>query len=290
MEHTLANHEFPSKPGTYDDNSKRLTFNWNQTLSSTLRFTVVSGISLVQTTYTDTDNDRDQRYQFANLRISSKLFPKVQTTVFVEVAQTDKFNIKSSRSQNNETETRFDLRPEFTYKINDRISLTQKYGLNIEFSDFLFQADQNFLDRNITFANTFNVRLTPALTAEVFYSYLLHTKGSYLEPFPGAERLLSTNQKDRRDEITIKFRYQLNSHIAAIGRNEYSQRKDLFATGAAAAAFKTGGLELGLEGDYKLGTQNGLRFTVRRVKRFGRFNSPEQQDFWVMDTALNVTF
>ncbi len=290
MEHSMGSHRFPTKPGTYDDETKRLTFNWNQTLSSTLRFTVVSGISLVQTMYLDTDSDRDQRYQFANVRISSNLFPKVQATVFAEVAQTDKFNIKSSRSQNNETETRFDLRPEFTYKINDRISLTQKYGLNIEYSDFLFQDDQNFLDRNITFANTVNVWLTRALSTEVFYSYLLHTKGSYLAPFPGAEKLLNTDQKDRRDEITVSFRYQINKHLSAVGRNEYSQRKDLFATGAAGSVFKNGGLELGIEGDYKLGAQNGLRFSVRRVKRFGRFNSPEQQDFWVMDSALNIAF
>jgi hypothetical protein len=290
LEHTLGSHRFPTKPGTYDDETKRLTLNWNQTLTSTLRFIVVSGVSLVQTTYLDTDSDRDQRYQFANLRINSNLFAKVQATVFVEVAQTDKFNIKSSRSQNNETETRFDLRPEFTYKMNDRISLTQKYGLNIEFSDFLFQADQNFLDRNITFANTISARLTPVLSSEVYYSYLLHTKGSYLEPFPGAERLLSTDQKDRRDEITISFRYQINKHLVAVGRNEYSQRKDLFATGAAGSVFKNGGIELGVEGDYKLGDQNSLKFTARRVKRFGRFNSPEQQDYWITDTALNIMF
>ncbi|UCH85224.1 MAG: hypothetical protein JSW50_05920 [Candidatus Latescibacterota bacterium] len=290
VEHSMAAHEFPSKPGTYDDESRRVTFNWNQTLTQTLRFTVQSGISLVQTTYLDTDSDRDQRYQFASLRINSKLFPKVNATVFVEVAQTDKFNIKSSRSQNNETETRFNLRPEFTYKINDRISLTQKYGLNIEFSDFVYQADQNFLDRNITFANTVSARLTSTLTTEVFYSYLLHTKGSYLEPYPGAERLLSTNQKDRRDELRISFRYQINKHLAAVGRNEYSQRQDLFATSSAGSVFKNGGLELGLEGDYKIGAQNGLKFAVRRVKRYGRFNSPEQKDFWVMDSALNLTF
>ncbi|MEJ2722169.1 MAG: hypothetical protein P8181_13670, partial [bacterium] len=288
IEHSMGTHRFPTKLGTYDDETKRLTLNWNQTVTPTLSFSMVSGVSLVQTTYLDTDSDRDQRYQYANLRINSKPFPKISTMVYVEVAQTDKFNIKSSRSQNNETETRFDLRPEFTYQINNRISITQKYGLNIEFSDFLFQADQNFLDRNITFSNTLNVKLTPGLTAEVFYSYLFHTKGSYLEPEGGGEKLLSTDLKERRDEIDIGFRYQINKHLAAVGRNEYSQRKDLFATGGS--VFKNGSIELCVVGNYDLGESNGLKFTLRRVKQFGLFNSPEQQDFWVMDSALNLAF
>ncbi|UCG52633.1 MAG: hypothetical protein JSW58_03535 [Candidatus Latescibacterota bacterium] len=289
VENRESTSEFPTKPGTFDDEHKRITLNWNQTISSTLRFTAQSGISLVQTFYIDTDSDRDQRYQFASMRLSSDLFPKVKATVFVEAAKTDKLNIRSSRSQNNETETRFDLRPEFTYRINDRITLTQKYGLNIEFSEFLFQEDQNFLDRNITFSNTVDVRLTPALSTEVFYSYLLHSKGSYLRPEEGGERLLEIDQKDRRDEIEISFKYQINKHLALVGANDYSQRKDLFAP-AGSGAFKNGGLEIGVEGNYEFGAQRGLTFVLRRVKRFGRFNSPEQQDFWVMDSSLNYTF
>ena len=107
-------------------------------------------MSLTQSFYWDTDRDRDQRYQFANVRVTSDLFSNVDAGIYLSGTRTDFVNVRASLSQNNRTETRLELRPEFTWRINERIELKQKYGLNIEYSDFVFQEDENFLDRTIT--------------------------------------------------------------------------------------------------------------------------------------------
>ena len=278
----------PERTGSYDDVKKNMKMNWTQTITPTLGFTAQAGVSLAQSFYWDTDRDRDQRYQYANVRMTSELFPKVNASVYVSGTMTDFVNVKASLSQNNRTETRLELRPEFTYKINDRIELKQRYGINIEFSDFVFQENENFLDRTVTFANTVRTRLLTNLTVDFYYAYQHHSKGSYLRENPDEERVLDINQKDRRDEMKIGFRYQMNKHLAVLGLNEYSRRTNLLSS--SARPFEDGGVELGVEGNYDLGAQRGLKIAMKRVKRFGRFNADAQKDYWVMDSSLNYTF
>ncbi len=278
----------PERTGSYDDIRKNMKMSWQQTLTPTLNFTTQAGVSLSQSYYWDTDRDRDQRYQFANVRITSKLFPKIDASVYLSGTKTDYVNVRASLSQNNRTETRLELRPEFTYKINERIELTQKYGLNIEFSDFVFQENENYLDRTIVFANTLRTRIMTNVTVNFYYAYQHHTKGSYLRENPDEERILDINQKDRRDEMRVGFRYQMNKHLALLGLNEYSRRTNLLSS--TARPFEDGGVELGVEGSYDFGAQRGLKISMRRVKKFGRFNADAQKDFWEMDSSINYTF
>jgi hypothetical protein len=278
----------PVSIGSFDDTDKRLRFAWNQTITETLRMIAQAGVSLSQSFYVDTNRDRDQKYQFANMRLNSDLFPKVTASIYVSVTRTDYLSIRAELSQNNRTETVYELKPEFTYKINKRIELTQKYGLNIQFADYIFQGDQNFLDRNLTFSNTLHTQLLPPVSVDFYYALQLHDKGSYLSPEPDADRVLVVSQEERRDEIEVRFRYRINQHLSILGMNEYIQRKDILSENGA--VFEDGGLEIGLDGSYDLWGQGNLKLAMKRVKRFGRFSTPEQKDYWLMDSSVNYTF
>jgi hypothetical protein len=278
----------PSRTGSYNDKEIKTKFNWTQTVTQTLRFVAQTGASLAQSFYVDTDRDRDQRYVFANVRLISKLFPKVDATVYLSASKTDYVAIRASFSQNNRAETIYELRPEFVYRINSRLELTQKYGINIQFADFVFQENENYLDRNVSFSNRLRARLTNTLAVDFYYALRRQDKGSYLRPEPDAERVLEISQKDRRDEMKIAFRYQVNPHIALLGSNDYSQRRDLLSP--SRSPFTDGGVEVGVEGNYDFGGRRSLKFAMKRVKRFGQFNAPEQEDYWVMDSSLVYTF
>jgi hypothetical protein len=278
----------PVSIGSFDDQDRRLRLSWNQKITGTLRMTAQGGVSLTQSFYVDTDRDRDQKYQFANVRLNSDLFPKVAATIYVSVTRTDYLSIRSAFSQNNRTETVYELRPEFVYKINNRISIAQKYGLNIQFADYIFQESENFLDRNVTFSNLVHTQLLTNTMVEFYYAYQLHDKGSYLRPDPDAERVLVVNQKERRDEVELRLRYQMTKHLAVLGMNEYIVRKDILRS--SSAPFEDGGLELGVDGSYDLWGQGNLKLAMKRVKRFGRFNVDAQKDYWVMDSSINYTF
>jgi hypothetical protein len=282
----------PERTGHYNDEDKKVRFGWNQTVTSTLRFTAQAGASLAQTFYLDPDQDgdRDQRYTYANVRLTSNTVPKVDATVYVNVARTDYVRIRASQSANNRQETIYELRPEFTYRITKRVELTQKYGLNIQNADYVFQENENFLDRIISFSNVLRTRLSTKLGVDFQYTLQLHDKGSYLRPEPRAARVLIVNQEERRDEVKVSFRYQINRHLVLLGTNDYSQRKDLLATSPGSGFIKNGGVEIGVDGNYDVGGKGVLKLAMKRVKRFGRFNAEAQNDYWVMDSSINYRF
>jgi hypothetical protein len=282
----------PERTGHYDDKNKKLGLLWDQFLIRNFKFTAQAGASLSQTFYTDPDQDgdRDERYIYANVKLLSEPLPKIKASVYVNVARTDFIRVRSSQSANNRQETVLQLSPEFTYAINRRVTLDQKYGLNIQFADYVFQENENFLDRTLSFSNILRTRLSGNLGVDLHYSLQLHDRGSYLRPEPDAERVLVVNQEERRDEVKVAFRYQINRHLALTGANDYSQRKDLLSAQSSRGVIKNGGVEVGIDGKYDFGNQRTLKLALKRVKRFGRFNAPEQNDYWAIDSSINYTF
>jgi hypothetical protein len=282
----------PQSLGSFRDERRGARLTLAHSFTPTFRFNLQTGASISQAFYLDFEinpRDRDQLDQFLNLKIDSKLFPKITSSVYLALNQTDFVNIDGSLSQNNRVETTYDFRPELTYALNDRISVKQVYGLNLELTEFDFNENNNFLDRNFMFSNSVRSRLTKALSTELYYQLLLHDRGSYLRPAPGEERLLDIEQEDRRDQMNVSFRYKINSHLTLLGKNEYSRRRDQFG-GGSSTVFTDGGLEIGIEGAYKWGTEKNLNLKLRKVNRFGRFNSEEQESYWVMDSSVKYAF
>jgi hypothetical protein len=294
LENTEVLHDLGTqRADSYSEKKQSARLDFNHGFSSTFRVSLQTGASLNQNFYIDfelTPRDRDQLNQFVNLRINSAPFAKVTTDIYLSTSKTDIVSIHRSLSQNNRAETSFNLRPKFTYTVNERVSVTQEYGLNIEFTEFVFRENENFLDRNVTFTNRVNTQLTPSLSTELYYYLLLHDRGTYLRADPQAERLLDIEQEDRRNELDIKFQYVINDNLTLEGKSEYSQRRDKFVGSTQENVFTDGGVELGLKGSYSFGEQRDLKFSLKKVNRFGRFNSKAEEDYWVMDSSFNYSF
>jgi hypothetical protein len=147
--------------GTFTDKRQTVRANLVYPVTSTLRLQLGVGTTLFQNFYRDfivNPRDRDQLDQYINLNVTSQPFPKISARVYLSANQTDFVNISGSLSQNNRKETTYDFRPGFTYKITERVELRQEYGLNIEFTEYVFTEEDNFLDRNFLFANTIRAR------------------------------------------------------------------------------------------------------------------------------------
>ncbi len=282
----------PQSLGSFTDKQRSARFSLTHRFNKTFDMNFQTGTAIVQAFYLDFEfnpRDRDQLDQYVNLKLNSSPFPKTKASVYLAVNQTDFVNLDGSLSRNNRRETTYDFRPELTYTLNPRIEIRQTYGLNLELTEFDFAEDDNFLDRNFTFTNTVRARLTGALTTEFYYQLLLHDRGSYLLPPEGGERLLDINQEDRRDQMSVSFRYTINPHLTLLGKNDYSRRRDEFGAGRS-TIFTNGGLEIGIESAYNWGEAKTLNLKLRKVNRFGRFNSEEQEDFWIMDSSVRYAF
>ena len=89
--------------------------------------------------------------------------------------------------------------------------------------------------------------------------------------------------------MKITFRYRITPHLTILGGNDYTVRRDVLG-GPLSPVFRDGGVEVGAEGNYGWGLGRTLRFRLVKVNRFGQFNNPAQEDFWVADSSLNFGF
>lgn len=291
----MINDYGPQSLAGFDEKRQSLRLSAAHQFTKTLDATLQAGTSIVQTFYQAGDvnpRDRDQLDQGASLRINSRYFRKFDLGVYMSVSQTKFVNISASLSQDNRRETTYDLRPEITYRFNDRLSVKQGYGVNIEFTEFTYTANDNFLDRNFSFANTIDYRLTDRLNTKVYYSLRLHDRGSYLTPPEGGERLLDITQEDRIDQMNISFNFRINTHLSISGKNEYSRRRDRFVASGRETIFTDGGIEFGVNGQYELfgAPDRNLKFNLKKVNRYGRFSDPRQEDYWDMSSSLSFAF
>lgn len=295
--------------GSYRDERRqlRLTADFLTSDGKTAKLQTQAGISLLQTSFTDLDDtgrqinprDRDQQDTYFNARLLSDPFPKVSTNIYMSITRAEFVSIDRQFSQNNRSNLTYDFRPELTYVINPRITVKQTYGLNVEFTDQFFErpGTEDLLDRNVTFTNDLAVKLTKKLSCWMVYTLLFHDRGSFLPQDPDAvveagvnERFFDVENEDRRDQMDLRFEYRINQSLVLLGRNRYSRRVDTFVRAERENVFADGAIELGTRGNYQWGQGRSLTFRLIRVKQFGRFARPEQEDFWIMNTEFLYAF
>ncbi len=214
----------------------------------------------------------------------------MSTNISLSASSIEFVNIDASLSGQNRKETTYDLRPSITFHLNERIQIKQDYGLNIEFTEYVFDENSNDLDRNVRFANTVKAKLTDALNVEFFYELHLHDAGSYLRESPDAERVLSVSTEDRKNRLALGFEYRINERLKAVGDYDYSLRVDKAVGTNRTTEFADGGIAAGLEGNYSWDGGQSVTFTLLKVNRYGRFNTDLQNDYWEMNSQIRYAF
>jgi hypothetical protein len=278
---------------SYNEESQSISATLKHTFTPTLSCNLVASTSLSQSyyiKYIENPRDRDQLNQKLSLSINSRPYSKLNASISMSASSIEFVNIHGSLSGQNRKETTYDFRPSITFRLNERIQIKQDYALNIEFTEYAFDENSNDLDRNIRFANTIKARLTDAINTEFYYALHFHDGGKYLRENPGAERFLSVDSEDRKDRLTLGFDYMINSHLTALADYEYSRRVDRAVGSGRETEFADGGISGGLEGKYSWGDGQTVSFTMLKVKRYGRFNTELQNDYWEMNSQIKYNF
>ena len=282
----------PDNISNLTDKSKKVGASATHNFTKTFSIALSAMTQLQQSFYLNKDNtrDRDQVDTNASLRIDSQPFSKILANVTVGYSLSQFINIDASQSSDNRSRELWELRPGFTYTINPRLSIIQAYGLTIEYTDYDFKADQNFLDRNITFVNT--VRYHPATAIDLAFEYglYLHDTGSYLPDPVTGERLLDVSSKDRRDRTRIRVDYRFTKRITFFGENQYSQREDLTPDNVVTGKTTDGQISVGTLGNYDWGAGRHLTFQVARVKRFSPFGAEGEKNYWDARSEFSYPF
>ena len=283
----------PQSVSSHNRRSREVKVGLNHAFNQTFNVNATGSALLIQTfylRYDDNPRDQDQLEHRVNVQITSRPFRKISASIGSSLIRTEFINIDGTLSSSNRIKSRYDFRPSITYNMNERISITQNYGLSIEFTDHTFVPEDNFLDRNVTFSNDVSARITERLRSTFYYGYHFHDRGSYLSAEEGGERYLNREREDRRDQIKIKFSYQFTDKLAVIGNQDYSRREDRTIGSSNVRVSEDGGIEVGIRGNYNFGANRTLRLTLLKANRFGSFTAEAQKDYWIVDAEIKYAF
>jgi hypothetical protein len=285
----------PLSISSYSERRKRASVGLRHPFTSTLSLSFNGSTQLTQQFYLDYDEnprDRDQVDNIFNIRLSSQPYKKISASISTTYSSTDVINIDASQARLNRTRQLYEMRPSFTYTMNDRVQITQSYALVIEFTEYDNRESDNYLDRNLTFTNTAMLRPLDHVRFRFDYALYLHDRGSYLRPNgdPELERVLDIDSEDRRDRMTLRVDYDVTPGVTIFAENIYSNFRNRDIALDSETDTQDGSVKVGASGEKKWSDSRKLKFRLARVKRFSPFGSPEEKDFWDMYSEFNFQF
>jgi hypothetical protein len=273
----------PQSTASLTDRRKRVALTASHSFSKTLSLDI-SGSSQIQQTfylrYAENPGDRDQVDTSANVTLTSQPFKKISASIRFAYSVSNIVNVDSTQSGNNRTRELWELRPTFTYVMNPHLTILQSYGLAFEYTDYDFEADQNFLDRNLTFTNEFQYHPTKPIDFRFKYELYLHDSGSYLPDPTTGVRYLDVNSEDRRDRTTLSIDYKAAKHINFFAENVYSHREEGAPGSDDKSSQADGQITVGSAANYDWKSGRILKFRVARVKRFSSFGVDAEKNYW----------
>lgn len=301
---TLENNETlrdfgPLSVSSYTDTRRLASVSLKHEFHKDFTIDLDGSTQLTRSEYLDKEanpRDRDQVDTSVGMRISSLLHPRLTGTVNLGYSSSEFLNIDASQSENNRTRQLYELRPGFVYVMNRYLIITQSYGVVIEYTEFDYTDDDNFLDRNLIFTNRFDFRPTARIKFAMDYAYNFHDNGSYLpDPITGQEEL-SVQGEDRRDRIIMRVNYDiltrtvkppgemggLEQFISIFAEQRYNRFEDVSVLTGSKDVNTDGQVTVGSEGRYAFGKGRTLRFLLAHVQRFARFGSDKEKNYWDM--------
>ncbi len=289
----------PLSVSSYDDTRRLASMSLTHRFHKDFNIQLDGSTQLTRSEYLDKEanpRDRDQVDTSAGLKITSRLHERLTGTVNLGYSASDFINIDSSQSENNRTRRLYELRPGFVYIMNQYFIVTQTYGVVIEYTEFDYTEEDNFLDRNLIFTNRFDFRPMRRVKFVLDYSYNFHDNGSYLpDPITGNDEL-SVQGEDRRDRVIMRVNYNVlqrmirpinetvdvEQQFSIFAEQRYNRFEDRSVLTDSKTVTTDGQITVGTEGRYNWGKGRSFNFMLARVKRFARFGSDKEKDYWDM--------
>ncbi len=280
---------------SFREKVQRASFNLTHKFGLGKQVSFDGSTQLTQIFYKDPEQnprDRDQLNQQLSMNLVASPFPKVASTINMIFTQIDFVNIDGSLSADNRIRRKFDLTPRLRYNYNERISVSQVYGLSLEFNEFTqgeAATEDDFLDRNVTFSNIISAIIAQGLSGELEYELQLHDRGRSFND--GIRSEVEIEREDRTDIMKIRARYSLTPAITVVAENTYSNKRDETVGSDRITNTSDGSVEGGVIGRYNWGSGRKLDFTLVKVNKFSPFTrNAKQNDFWRMQMDFAWAF
>lgn len=289
----------PTSVASYRTKDYSLSASLKHTMRDSLDILFRGTMSLDQKLYKKKEqNPRDADYTFASLygRLDALLFRIIKTGVTSTLSRRETINIDATLSGDNRTDYQYFFIPEYSFNPMPWLSLRQKYEIKIDYTEFSFDADRNYLNRNTTLTTEAGFSLFRKLKYKIKHRYNMKDTGAYKSKIDGP-RLYNPTSENIENRLTMNFDYEvfpgMNIYLTSKFRGQ--DNNTLGVVDGQRQVTRTSRSE---SGDFRAGFKRKRKFTgygevdldIAWVKKFGPFISEENREYWVVSANVDFSF
>ncbi len=301
---TITNREEVNLKGegsksSYREEARELSAGINQNISKS------SFISLRGTAYitqrffiVEQDNPRDEDRVFykGQLRFQAEPFPSISTLISATADKYEIINIDESFSGDNRVEYLYLIEPTIEFRPDSWITLQQDYTIRMEYTDYVYTADKNYLQRTTGLNTSATLRVFKPLGLSFKYTYLLKDKGSYLDNERGIE-VYSPYQENLEDGLAaaLSYNFSKDTQIRAESKFRLKKRNQIGSSGGdfvvtSSTDYESGTLLLGFKKYSDLSGLGELDMDIAYIKNYGPYISEKRKEYWDVNASLKFSF
>ena len=288
----------PLSLSSFTEKEKKVTMRIKQDVTDSLSVSMSGYASLKQRFFKKRDaNPRDADYLYYRLEGSVKAspLPRMRADITGVLTKNETINIDRTLSDDNRVGYQYRLVPKIQLAPTDWLDLSQEYSIKIEYTDFVYKEDENYLDRTTTMITNANIRVVPPLRISFKHIYLMRDSGSYL--------LRDGIRRYNRDGENLEYGLFLKAHYRPVMDLDFIAEVD-FKTQEnnrlglrdgekiiiSSTVYDLGGLKLGVNRRRTFWENGKIDIDINYVKRFGPYISAERRDYWIVNSSIDYTF
>jgi len=287
----------PVSLSSYRERKHLVGVGLNQTIGDSVSVTANGSGSLRQDFYLNrVQNPRDADYLYYHGDVSFRApFRKITTNVTMLSERYSTINIDGTFSGDNRIDYKYQVEPVITVRPAPWIAITQDYMVKIEYTEFVFTADKNYLNRTTSVSTEANFAPMGALSFLFRHSYLMRDTGSYLQGDVG--KVYSPTNGTREHSLDLTLGYQLAPGFSVTMSDGFKiQDNDVFGglNGRVitlyTTTFKSGGMRAGFTKTKKYGDYGEIALDVAYVRNYGPFITPQLREYVEANSAVTLRF
>jgi hypothetical protein len=243
-----------------------------------------------------TANPRDADYLYYHGDCSFRApFKKIAAAAMATVERYETINIDMTLSGDNRIDYKYQVGPTITVRPSNWVTITQDYLVKIEFTDFVYREDKNYLNRTTTLNTQTSFSLFPALMFSIRNSYLMKDTGSYLMRTGGRRYRPSNNTHENILDIQLGYNLSTNFTLKAAG-NFRVQRNDVFGAQEGhriiigSSTYESGGMKLGFERTKKFADLGDIDLDVTYVRNYGPYITEQRREYVEANSTITLRF
>jgi hypothetical protein len=287
----------PVSLSSYRERQYVLNASISQKIGDSLSVNLAGSGILRQRFYLKQDvNPRDADYLLYRTKFDLNApHRKFDVNISGTIDRYETINIDNTLSGDNRIENKYQLGPRLTLKPATWLSLSQDYIVKIEFTDFVYTEDKNYLNRTTTLNTRAYFNVFRSCTFDFLHRYLKKDTGSYL--MRSAGRRYSPSNETFEHTLDMALRYQvIQDFLVKAESNFRIQRSNVIAARngqriiSSTTTYESGGMNVGFERTMKFGDRGGVALDVSYVKNYGPYITPERKEYWLADAELTLRF